>query len=132
MKEMILRGGFLLKSQNSLFQDMRALRRNARIFMESEIFEHSNNFLPRSKERVRIDHSSICNDCALKLDGKMSLDILSENVKLKGKDKPWAGENVSPYTSSHALSSLKVSSRLHLSFSFFDGNKCQNLRAQSV
>jgi hypothetical protein len=88
--------------------------------MESEGSEHSKNCLTRSKERVCIDHSSICNDYALKLDGKMSVYIFClkmsvyispENVKLKGKDKPWTAKNIPPYTSSHALSSLKVSRR---------------------
>jgi hypothetical protein len=51
--------------------------------MESEVSEHSNNCLSRSNERARIDHSSICNNYALKLDGKMSVYIFRKtNVRL--------------------------------------------------
>ena len=63
---------------------------------------------------------------------KMSLYISPENVKLKWKDKSWAAEKSSLYTSFNALSSLKVSRRLHLSFSSGDQNKFQNARLQSV
>ena len=63
---------------------------------------------------------------------KMSVYILPENVKLKGKDKRWTADNMPLYTSSHALPSLKVSRKWHLSFSSYDRNKRQNVRLQSV